>query len=1041
MKKVLFALSIMVMVGLQAIAQTTNVTGTVTDAGDGLPIPGVSVFVKGTTIGTVTTPDGAYSLAIPDGSSAIVFSFVGMKTQEVAYTGQTVINASMQSDAVDVGEVVVTALGIKREKKALGYAVQEVGGEELSAAGFQDISKGLQGKVAGVNVRQSSGMPGASSTINIRGVTSLSGSNEPLYVIDGVPVSSGRDFGELVGSGTNPSARSLDINPDDIESMNVLKGPAAAALYGLRASNGVIVITTKSGSGMKEGQVRVDVSSNYTYDAVGRLPDVQKEYSQGSRGAFNGGTSLSWGAKISEMGTYTNALGEQEVAAAYDNMDDFFRSGHTFTNSINVSKGTKEGNYSIGIASTNQTGIVETTGMERYNAKFNGSFNLTEKFKLGTSFNYASTSVDKIPGGSNLSNPLFTTYFAPSSYNLAGKPFEDPNDPNKQIHYRAAMDNPYWSLEHNSAEEKTNRFFGNINLAYDFTDWFTLQYRVGLDNYTTTQDDFLDLGAGATGGRTQTPSGGQITTRIFTNNQFNSNLSAVFNKEINENLKGTLVAGNEIYDVRTDANTMIGRGLSLGGFDHISNTSTLETSRTQTWQRVVGFYGNLNVDYKSMLFFNATGRYDVVSNMPAKNRGFFYPSASVGFVFTELNAFEGLENVLSFGKLRTSLAQVGQAGNLYSTKTLYNKGGHSNGFISSFTFPFNGQNAYTLSNTLLSDELTPENTTTFEVGLDLKFFNNRFGIDYTYYASNSDDQIFSVPIARSSGFTERYTNAGGLKTWGHEVIMYITPVKTSSFQWDFNTNFSLNRAEVTDLAEGVEQIQSGYQNFASTGAYGRVGYLYPVIVGSTYKRDDNGNMLIDDNASSSTYGMPMQGDVDVIAEVTPDFDINFTNTFRYKGLSLSFQIDWRQGGHMWSGTNRLGQLYGVFTETGNRDEGLVIEGVKESNGQKNDIAITDHQTYYSNVISDISEAHVYETTHVRLRELTIAYEIPKSVYSGTFIKSISVNLQGRNLWLWTKDLPNIDPETSTSSGNSIGAFEYVGLPNTTAFGGGFKLTF
>ncbi|MCG8582097.1 MAG: SusC/RagA family TonB-linked outer membrane protein, partial [Bacteroidales bacterium] len=325
------------------------------------------------------------------------------------------------------------------------------------------------------------------------------------------------------GSGTNASSRSLDLNPDDIETMNILKGPAAAALYGLRASNGVVVITTKSGRGMKEGEVTVNVSSNYTYDTVGRLPSTQNEYSQGTGGKFNGTTSLSWGAKISELGTYTNALGEQEKAAVYDNMGDFFKGGHTFTNSVNVSKGTKDGNYSIGLGSTNQTGIVETTGMERYNAKFNGQFNLTDKFKMGTSFNYAHTSVDKIPGGSNLSNPLFTTYFAPISYNLAGKPYEDPNDSYKQIHYRAAMDNPYWALNHNSASESTNRFFGNINLDYDVTDWFKLQYRVGIDNYTTTRDDFFNLGSGATGGRTAIPSGGEITTRLYTNNQFNSN--------------------------------------------------------------------------------------------------------------------------------------------------------------------------------------------------------------------------------------------------------------------------------------------------------------------------------------------------------------------------------------------------------------------------------------------------------------------------------------------------------------------------------------
>lgn len=594
----------------------SKISGTVRDkTGEGLY--GATIKIKGKSATVITDLSGKYSIeALP--SDVLVFSALGMKNEEVKVGEKTSIDIYLQEDVTELSNVVVSAFGMTREKKSLGYAVQAVEGEQLSAAGFQDVSKGLQGKIAGVNVRQSSGMPGASSTINIRGISSLTGNNEPLYVIDGIPISSGRDFNELVGSGVNSSSRSLDINPDDIQSMDVLKGPAAAALYGLRASNGVIVITTKSGQGLKDGDMKISVSSDYTYDIVARLPEVQTTYSQGSQGNFAGGSSLSWGAKISGMGTYTNALGESEKADIYDNMGSFFRGGHTTTNSVNISKATSNGTYSIGVGSTNQSGIIRTTGMDRYNAKFNGLFNLNPDFKVGVAINYAHTNVDKVPGGSNLSNPLFTVYFAPTSYNLKEKPISDPSDPYKQVHYRSNMDNPYWSLKYNSATEKTNRFFGNINLDYKIIDWASVKYRVGLDNYTTTQDNYLELGSGGTSGRTNPPSGGQVETKLFTNNQFNSNLSVVLNKDLSEDLKGLLVIGNEIYDIRSDANTMIGRGISVGGFKHISNTSTLETSRTLSNQRVIGFYGNLNLDYLDMFFFNMTGRYDIVSNMPSK---------------------------------------------------------------------------------------------------------------------------------------------------------------------------------------------------------------------------------------------------------------------------------------------------------------------------------------------------------------------------------------------------------------------------------------
>lgn len=420
------------------------------------------------------------------------------------------------------------------------------------------------------------------------------------------------------------------------------------------------------------------------------------------------------------------------------------------------------------------------------------------------------------------------------------------------------------------------------------------------------------------------------------------------------------------------------------------------------------------------------------------NRGFFYPSASIGFLFTNLEPVKNLKDILSFGKLRISAAQVGSAGGIYATRTVFSRGLLTNGFIPDFTFPFNGSGAVTQSNIFKSNDLTPQNINNYEFGFDLKFFNNKLGIDYTFYTSNSDNQIFDVPLPYSSGFTSRYANAGAIKGWGHEIILKINPINNDIIDWNFDINFTLARTKVTGLAEGVTQIQSGYQNFSSAGAYGRVGYLYPVIVGTTYLRDGKGNIIV------GSDGMPKQGPVGVIKEITPDFDISFINSFRItKDVTVGFQIDWRQGGYIWSGTNSLGNNYGIFKQTENREGSFIIKGVKED-GTPNDIPISGiagHQKYYNSVLTNITEAFVYETTFLRLREVTITYDLPKEWFKETFIESLSINLQGRNLWLWTKELPNIDPETSTSSGNGIGAFEYVGLPNTRAFGGGFKLNF
>jgi len=1064
-------------------AQPRLVTGTVTSAEDGSPLPGVSVSVRGTTAGTITDMNGQYQLNVPGNADELVFSFVGLLTREVEFTGQDRIDVTLEQDLLKIDEVVVTAMGIRKEKKALGYSVQEIDEERISAAKNADLSKSLQGKIAGITVKQSSGMPGATSHVTIRGNVSLTGNNQPLYVVDGMPVASEKAFVERVGEGTNPSSRVVDINPEDIESISVLKGATASALYGLRAANGVVVITTKSGKAARTAGKRtlVTINSSLTADRITRLPELQSTYAQGNGGALGLYSSGSWGPRIDTLQNYHSQLDNlyldnpyetldgsppPNVPTVYNNQEDFFKTGYTFTNSVDISSSSDRANYSIGFGRADQKGIIETTGMVRNNAKFNGNFTLGEKWAASLSANVSRVDIDKIPGNSNLANPLFTVYFAPRTYDLTNTPYEDPANPFIQKHYRVAMDNPYWSLEHNSANEVTDRFFGNTNLVFNPFDWLGINYRIGLDKFLTTGHEVTSLGSGAGRGYPDLavvgfpaePGGGEIYDYTYQRQEFNSNLSLRINKDFGK-IGIDAVLGNEFYDITTNLHSMTGTDITIGGFDHLSNTDTQIAIQTLTRQRVVGFYGSATADYASMLFLTVTGRNDIVSNMPSGNRSYFYPSASLGFVFTELGFMQN-QQVLPFGKIRASYSQMGQAGDLYATRTLFTpkEGSEAigSGFLDNeFTFPYMGNPAFTLQSVLLSSDLRPQNVTTWEVGADLRFYQNRVGIDYSYYYINATDQIFSVPLAASTGFRSEYRNAGVLESRGHELVFSFVPVRRAGFEWSVLTNFAKNDNMVVELAPGVERIQTGYQNFSSVGAFAYAGYEYPVIFGSSYVRDDDGRIVVDSREMvagepNPFYGMPLAGPEKILGNVNPDWDASVTNTLSFKGLSLSAQLYYSKGGVISSGLTQLLRNYGADKITEDRDilqvlpntakgyldpatGDLVLEG-------DNDIEILKGEDYWSTVQWNITESAVFDKTMLRLKEVVVSYDMPQEWFAGTFISSLSLYLNGRNLALWT-EYPNFDPESSTAEGNGIGAFEYVSLPNTKSFGGGIKLTF
>jgi len=1055
MKKIALLLAFFA-IGLQVLmAQTKDVSGKVTSDEDGGAIPGVSVSVKGTTIGTVTDMDGVFRLKVPQDAKVLVFSFVGMATQDVAIGNQTKFDVKMASENVSVDEVVVTAMGISREKKSLGYAVQDVKSEELMKTGNSDLSKALQGKITGIDIKLSSGMPGASSQILIRGSRSFTGNNTPLYVIDGMPVESTSSFstGNSV-TGADISDRALDINPSDIASVNVLKGQAAAALYGLRASNGVIIITTKSGKGGPKGKPIVSLSQTTSFDNVSRTPDFQKTYAQGSAGSYLPTSSMSWGPKISELpndptyGGNTNGhAGMYQVSQltkagldpwvtpqVYNNWNDYYQTGINSTTDINLSEAVDNGNFAIGLGYTDQSGIALNTGMKRWNAKASAERKLNEHFTSGFSANYVNTTVDKLTGANDAS--LAGVFAAPASYNLKGIPNHLPGDPYTQIYYRGlTFDNPYWIAKNNTFNEETNRFYGNGYLQYATSLAegmnLTVKYQLGMDSYTTHFQDIFGYGSkGATG---------TIDNYGVTDMTYNSLLTANYDWKINNDFNFNVIIGNEVNHNRQKTYDEYGEKFNFGGWNHIDNANTVTSTEAQYKHRTVGFFSSMSLSWKSMMFLNATGRKDIASTMPRDNRSFFYPSVSLSFVASELAVLKDL-TWLNYAQVRGSYAEVGQAGTYLDN--YYVKPSYGGGFWSGtpISYPMGGENSYIPNNVLYDPALKPQNTKSYEIGVSLKMFNNRFGIDYTYSRQNVIDQIFSVPLAGSTGASSLVMNGGKVHTNGHEVVVYIVPISTKNFKWDMNVNFSKFDNVVDQLAPGVESIFLG--GFTTPQVRAGIGATYPVLYGAQYKKNDKGQILVNENPNDADYGMPMAGDPGVLGSISPDFILGLSNNFTYKNISLGATFEWKNGGHMYSGSNGLLDLYGMSKRTEDRESTFIFKGYK-ADGTPNDIVRGGPadpqavQTLYSNVLGNIDEYYIYGNSFVKLRELSLKYLFPKSLIPKL---DLSVTAFARNILLWT-ELPNLDPESSQGNNNMAGGFERLSLPQTSSYGFGIELKF
>lgn len=1054
MRKFALILVLFISAGLGILSAQT-VSGLVTGSEDGLPIPGATVLVKGTTTGVITDLDGKYTIKIPTNGSVLQFSFVGMVTKEVTIGTQTTINMVLNPDVMDIEGVIVTAMGVSREKKALGYSTQGVDSKDISRAGSSNLSTALQGKVSGVEIKPSSGMPGASTQIVIRGARSFTGNNTPLYVVDGMPIVSTADFSTMGGtSGADIANRAVDIDPNDIESINILKGQAASAIYGIRASNGVIIITTKSGRGKAVGKPNISFSNFTSFENVSRTPEYQTTYASGSNGSFRSINSNSWGPKIVDLPDDPNFGGNNNghpgmyyvlqleqggldpwvKPQVYDNFNDYFKTGYTTTTSLNINQATEKGSIAFGLGNTTQEGIAPSTGMKRWNAKSTGESKLNDRWTLGYSSNFSRTHIDKLPSANDAA--LQGIYAAPPQYNLKGNPSHRLLQPFKQINFRAVnFDNPYWAAENNQFTDNTDRFFGNGYLEYvpAMIEKMTLKsrFQVGMDSYSTHYQDIFEFG--------HADGEGAINNYGITSTTINSLATLNFNWTITNDLKLGVLLGNEFNHRYRKLYSESGLGFNFGAWPNIQNAKVISADEEKDQERTVGFFGNISLDYKGMLYLNATGRNDFVSTMPRNNNSFFYPSVALGFVLSELESVNNLE-YLSFAKIRASYAEVGQAGvylaDYFATPNY--DGGMWYG--APIQFPINGISGFLHSNLIYDPDLVPQNTESYELGTELRFLNNRIGVDYAYSYQKVTNQIFDVPLAGSTGANDRRMNGGSIHTNSHEFMFNITPIQTQKVNWDININYSKINNFVDQLAPGVESIYLG--GFTTPQVRASIGTTFPVIYGTTFMRDANGNVLINDDAESDSYGMPMEGAPGVIGEVSPDFLLGFSNRVSVNKLTFTATMEWKQGGQMYHGTNGLLDSYGVSKRTEDREKSFIYPGVK-SDGTPNDIVrggSNDPDAYqYLNqsILSNIDEFYIKDNSFVKLREVTLSYRLPKSL-----LKSIELDLSiyARNLLLWT-ELPNFDPEASQGNNNMGGAFERFSMPQTSSYGFGINLNF
>lgn len=1063
---------------IQGAAQVTTVRGIVTTEEDGEPVIGASVIVKGTALGTVTDVNGRFELSgLPPSATRLLISYISLMAKEVAIAPQ--VSVTLKSDTHLLDEVVVTALGISREKKALGYTAQEVKQDALVQGKDNNLLNSLSGKIAGVRITNTQGDVG-SSRIVIRGETSIAGENQPLFIVDGIPVdnsqlnarSSGRDFKNAIA----------DLNPEDIKTLTVLKGPNAAALYGARAAHGAIVITTKGGDKRQKG-IGITLHSSTQVSFVATLPEFQNLFGQGAGGRFsyvdgkgegvNDGVDESWGPRldigllIPQFDSPLDADGNR-VATPWvshpNNVRDYFRMGISTNSGISVARGDDKYQFRVGYNYEKQISIVPDAGTNKTNISLNTDYHLAKWIVVGATANYIVYTAPSLPGsatpsGSNVrsNSPMLQFLWFGRQVDTNSLKADYTRNWNSSYY-----DNPFWSASYNTQSQERHRLIGDLHAEFRLTDGLNVRFRTSTDWYNDRRKSKVKWGSAGAGSPY-----GSYAEDAYTVKENNTEVLATYIKQLNKNWGIDALLGFNVRNKQYENNYQAAPRLAVADLYTLTNSRDPLTSSNDFYRlRQYGLYGSIQLDYRRWAFLNITGRNDWSSTLPVDNNSYFYPSVTASVLLSE--AFGWRSKAVNYLKIRGGWSQVGADANPYQLATVFTS-----------ETAFNGNPLQSSSTIGMNPNLKPEKTSSIEAGFEAAFWDNRLYLDFTYYKTDSRNQILKLATTAASGYTSQVRNAGHIRNRGYEIQLGAVPIQTSKgFRWNLDLNYGANSSKVVKLDD--EGLITSYQLYSSgIQILASVGEAYGTLFGTSYVRDANGNVVVDAN------GLPKISTTNkTLGKFTPDWTGGISNTFSYRSLSLSFLIDASVGGSIFSNTNKTGKYTGVLANTlsgrdaehgglwyytdamGNNvrlsespsysvssdglyyaqvngqstrvyQDGIMVEGVTES-GSKNEEVVS-AEKYYHRIYS-IAEANVYDASYVKLREVALSYRLPRLWTQKLHLQEASVTLTGRNLWTIYKSVPNIDPESALTTGNAQGVEAYS-LPTTRSFGVNLSVKF
>ena len=1054
MKRKLAMFLTLFFIGIGVVVAQTQVRGTVVD-NSGEPLIGVTIQVKGTSQGTVTDFDGNFALSAPAGGT-LVISYVGYEQQEVPVSAR--VNVTLLSDTKLLQEVVVVgAMGITRPPRAAGYGQSIVDPEKAIQKAEPDLFRSLDGKIPGVQVSASSATAGSATKVLIRGNSSFLGNNDPLYVVDGVPYSNPEvtTGSRLSSSGAYGTGLST-LDPNDIESMSVLKGAAAAALYGSRAANGVVLITTKSGSKTKRPSQKgfeITLNSSYTTEEIASLPDYQNKFGQGSNFLYSNSNG-SWGPEFGTIETiplYPNvatAFPDMERTIPYqafpNNVSGLFRTGNIIDNSVNVSSNNDKGNFSTTVSNLSQDGYIPHSEFERTSFSVGGTQKLDNNFIVGGTLSYSRT-VQNGPffgagnyGGSVSSfNRIMVT---PRNVDMVGLPYATPKGDNLMPY--GGVDNPRWSWENNTINTVMDRTVSTVNAGYDITSWLSANYQFGWNQYQMDRKQIINLGSVGPG---DFPGLGQITNDTYVTQELESNFNLTLKHKFNEDLDLRVTAGHNVNQRFTERSNAVGNKIIFRGITNVDNTQEQTAGESTSKRRLWAIYADALLSYKNYAFLNVTVRNDHSSTLPVENNSYYYPAVTGSFVFTD--AFEMNQDILNFGKVRLAWGKVGNDAGPYYVDGTYLQ-----------DTPFGGKPIMLLPTTSYDPNLKPEFTTEFEFGTELQFLQNRIGVDFTWYNRSTTDQIAPLSLPSSTGSRTYYTNFGELNNKGVELGLTLVPVRTKDLEWELFTSFTKNKSEVISLVEGIEQITLSTGSTSEAQPTLKPGLPYGFLRGTVIARDDEGNMLINPN-SGAYIEHPELGD---LGDPYPDYKLGISNTVTYKGVSLGIMFDARVGGILISGpaSDLLGRGVTKFNEDrfgtrilpGVLADPNTLEPLLDANGGKiqNNIQLSENDLWFSPsegatfAINSVDEFAAFDATVFRLSEVSLGYDLPKNWLQNTFIGSVNLSIVARNFWYYAPGFPkysNYDPGSNAFGSGNVQGIDRESAPSTRRLGFNARLTF